>query len=326
MNASARLRLALLGLVPLSFAFALAAGSVALDAATLWRVLSGADHGLPATLVLDLRLPRAISAFSVGGLLALAGCLLQALLRNPLADPYILGISGGAAVAALGALLLGAGSGWVSGSALLGSLVAMLLVFGLSHGRGAWTETRLLLTGVVVAAGCGALVSLMLALSPQATLSSMLFWLLGDLGQNHSPGWGLAVLIAGLLLAVPFARTLNLYARGEQVAAALGENIAVLRYGIYFLASLLTATAVTLAGSIGFVGLVVPHLLRLLGSTDHRRLLPDAVLLGGSLLVIADTLARSVLAPAQLPVGVLTALLGVPVFLLLLARVARGAA
>jgi len=217
-----------------------------------------------------------VSAFSVGGLLALAGCLLQALLRNPLADPYILGISGGAAVAALGALLLGAGSGWVSGSALLGSLVAMLLVFGLSHGRGAWTETRLLLTGVVVAAGCGALVSLMLALSPQANLSSMLFWLLGDLGQNHSPGWGLAVLIAGLLLAVPFARTLNLYARGEQVAAALGENIAVLRYGIYFLASLLTATAVTLAGSIGFVGLVVPHLLRLLGSTDHRRLLPDA--------------------------------------------------
>jgi len=202
----------------------------------------------------------------------------------------------------------------------------MLLVFGLSHGRGAWTETRLLLTGVVVAAGCGALVSLMLALSPQASLSTMLFWLLGDLGQNNSPGWGLTVLVAGLLLAVPFARTLNLYARGEQVAAALGENIALLRYGIYFLASLLTATAVTLAGSIGFVGLVVPHLLRLLGSTDHRRLLPDAVLLGGSLLVIADTLARTVVAPAQLPVGVLTALLGVPVFLILLARAARGAA
>mgnify|MGYP001570916207 CR=1 FL=1 len=112
---------------------------------------------------------------------------------------------------------------------------------------------------------------------------------------------------------------------GEQVAAALGENVALLRYGIYFLASLLTATAVTLAGSIGFVGLVVPHLLRLLGSTDHRRLLPDAVLLGGSLLVIADTLARTMVAPAQLPVGVLTALLGVPVFLLLLARAARGA-
>ena len=325
MNTRAGLRIVLICLVPLSFGFALATGSVTLDAATLWQVITGAENGLPATLVLDLRLPRAVSAFSVGGLLALAGCLLQALLRNPLADPYILGISGGAAVAALAALLLGAGSGWVSGSAFLGSLVAILLVFGLSHGRGAWTETRLLLTGVVVAAGCGALVSLMLALSPQASLSTMLFWLLGDLGQNNSPGWGLAVLIAGLLLAVPFARTLNLYARGEQVAAALGENIALLRYGIYFLASLLTATAVTLAGSIGFVGLVVPHLLRLLGSTDHRRLLPDAVLLGGSLLVIADTLARTMVAPAQLPVGVLTALLGVPVFLILLARAARGA-
>jgi len=325
MNHRVGLRWVLFGLVPLSFAFALAAGSVTLDAATLWRVLRGTETGLPAILVLDLRLPRAVSAFSVGGLLALAGCLLQALLRNPLADPYILGISGGAAVAALAALLLGAGSGWVSGSAFLGSLVAMLLVFGLSHGRGAWTETRLLLTGVVVAAGCGALVSLMLALSPQASLASMLFWLLGDLGQNNSPGWGLAVLSAGLLLTIPFARTLNLYARGEQVAAALGTNIALMRYGIYFLASLLTATAVTLAGSIGFVGLVVPHLLRLLGSTDHRRLLPDAVLLGGSLLVVADTLARTVVAPTQLPVGVLTALLGVPVFLLLLARAARGA-
>lgn len=326
MKKRAGLRLALLGLVPLSFIFAIATGSVALDATTLWHVLTGADNGLPATLVLDLRLPRALTAFSVGGLLALAGCLLQALLRNPLADPYILGISGGAAVAALGALLLGAGSGWVSGSAFLGSLVAMLLVFGLSHGRGTWTETRLLLTGVVVAAGCGALISLMLALSPQASLSGMLFWLLGDLGQNKSPGWGLVVLIAGLLLTMPFARTLNLYARGEQVAAALGENITILRYGNYFIASLLAATAVTLAGSIGFVGLVVPHLLRLLGSTDHRRLLLDAVLLGGSLLVIADTLARSVLAPAQLPVGVLTALLGVPVFLWLLARAARGTA
>jgi iron complex transport system permease protein len=130
-------------------------------------------------------------------------------------------------------------------------------------------------------------------------------------------------LSVGLLLSVPFARTLNLYARGEQVAAALGANVTLLRYGIYFLASLLTATAVTLAGSIGFVGLVVPHLLRLLGSTDHRRLLPDAVLLGGSLLVIADTLARTVVAPTQLPVGVLTALLGVPVFLFLLTRAAR---
>jgi iron complex transport system permease protein len=318
------LRLGLLASVPLALALALATGSVTLDAGTLWRVLSGAESGLPATLVLELRLPRALGAFAVGGLLALAGVLLQALLRNPLADAYILGVSGGAAVAALLALLLGLSALAVNGSALLGSLATMLLVFGLSHGRGAWSETRLLLTGVVVAAGCGALVSLLLALSPQTTLASMLFWLLGDPGQSHSPWWGLAVLAAGLGLSLPFARALNLYARGELVAAALGEDVRRLRYGIYFTAALLTATAVTLAGSIGFIGLVVPHLLRQLGSTDHRRLLLDAVLAGGSLLTVADTLARSVLAPAQLPVGVLTALIGVPLFLYLLARGARA--
>jgi iron complex transport system permease protein len=320
----ARLRLVLLLLVPVALGLALATGSVAIAPATLWGVFTGSEHGIPATLVLDLRLPRAVTAFTVGGLLALSGSLLQVLLRNPLADPYILGVSGGAAVGALASLLLGLGSVWVSGNAMLGSLMAMLLVFGLSHGRGVWTETRLLLTGVVVATGCGAFVSLMLALSPQTQISALLFWLLGDLGQSGMPKWwGPGVLAAGLALTLPFARALNLYTRGELVAASLGENVAGLRYGIYFLASILTATAVTLAGAIGFLGLVVPHLLRLLGSRDHRRLLVDAVLAGGSLLVMADTLARTVAAPAQLPVGVLTALLGVPLFLYLLAHGSR---
>lgn len=324
MNAHRGLRLALILLAPLSVLAALATGSLTLSPATLWRVLNGSEHGVAATVVLHLRLPRALTGFAVGGLLALSGTLLQALLRNPLADPYILGISGGAAVTTLIALLAGAGGLWLTGSALAGSLTVMLLVFGISHGRGQWTETRLLLTGVVVAAGCGALVSLLLAISPQTQLSSLLFWLLGDLAQSTSPGIGLGTLAAGLALCLPFARALNLYARGEHVAAALGENIRLLRYGIYFVASLLTAVAVTLAGAIGFVGLVVPHLLRLLGDTDHRRLLPDAVLLGGSLLTLADTLARTVVAPSQLPVGVLTALLGVPIFLILLGRSARS--
>lgn len=323
MTAASGLRLALILAAPLSILVALAVGSVPIAPETLWQVLIGRETGLAATLVMDLRLPRALTAFAVGGLLALAGTLLQALLRNPLADPYILGISGGAAVATLAALLAGAGGLWISGSALAGSLLVMVLVFGLSHGRGHWTETRLLLTGVVIAAGCGALVSLMLALSPESRLSSLLFWLLGDLGQPVSPVAGLIVLCGGLLLVLPFARALNLYTRGEAVAAALGENIALLRYGLYFLASLLTAAAVTLAGTIGFVGLVVPHGLRLLGCTDHRGLLVNVVLAGGSLLTLADTLARTVVAPAQLPVGVITALLGVPVFLLLLSQHSR---
>jgi len=319
-----RLRLILLLLAPLALLVALLAGSQPLSPATLARVLTGSEHGLAETLVLQIRLPRALSAFAVGGLLALAGALLQALTRNPLADPYILGVSGGASVAALTALLLGFTGFAVSGSALVGSLAAMLLVFALSHGRGTWTETRLLLTGVVIATGCGAVVSLLLALSPQSSLASMLFWLLGDLDGARAPGSALLVLGGGLLATVPLARSLNLYARGEIVAAALGENVRVLRYGIYLLASLLTATAVTLAGAIGFIGLVVPHLLRLLGATDHRRLLPDAVLAGGILLMLADTLARTVVAPTQLPVGVITALIGVPLFLVLLARGSRA--
>ncbi len=319
-----RLRLILLLLAPLALMVALLAGSQPVSPLTLFKVLTGSEHGLAETLVLHIRLPRALSAFAVGGLLALAGALLQALTRNPLADPYILGVSGGASVAALTALLLGLTGIAVSASALVGSLSAMLLVFALSHGHGTWTETRLLLTGVVIASGCGAVVSLLLALSPQSSLASMLFWLLGDLDGARAPGSALAVLAGGLFVTVPFARSLNLYARGEMVAAALGDNVRALRYGIFVLASLLTATAVTLAGAIGFIGLVVPHLLRLLGATDHRRLLPDAVLAGGILLMLADTLARTVVAPTQLPVGVITALLGVPLFLVLLARGSRA--
>lgn len=320
MKTSTAVRVLLIGLVPLVLLLALGTGSIMLAPDVVWHVLSGEERGLPRTIVLDLRLPRALTAFAVGGLLALSGTLLQALLRNPLAEPYVLGISGGAAVAALASILGGLGTVWVGSNALLGSLAMMGLVFGLSHGRGGWTETRLLLTGVVLAMGCGALVSLMLALSSQTQLASLLFWLLGDLGEPASPGIGLVVLFVSLLLVLPFARALNLYARGEQVAAALGENIFVLRYGIYFVASLSTATAVSLAGPIGFVGLVVPHLLRLLGCTDHRRLLIDAALTGGCLLTLADLVARTVVAPAQLPVGVITALIGVPVFLVLMSR------
>lgn len=323
MTARRMLLPALLLLAPASIALALAAGSVTLGPIELWRVLTGRETGLDAVIVLELRLPRVLGAFAVGGLLALAGVLLQVLLRNPLADPYILGISGGAAAAALLAILFGLGAVFVKLGAFLGSLVSMFLVFGLSHARGTWTQTRLLLTGVMVASGWGALISFLLAVSPNQALPGMLFWLMGDLAQADEPLWGALVLLAGLLACLPLARALNVLARGERLAAALGENVNVLRLLLYFLASLLTAVAVALAGSVGFVGLVIPHILRQLGGADHRGLLVHAVLLGGSFLVAADTLARTLLAPAQLPVGVLTALLGVPVFLYLLARGAR---
>ncbi len=304
----------------LTFGFALNTGSIEIGWENLWQILAGNGEGIEQQLVMELRLPRALSAFATGGLLALAGALLQVLLRNPLADPYVLGVSGGAAVAALLAMLAGITGWWFSASAFVGALFTVLLVFGLAHGRGSWSDTRLLLVGVIVASGWGALITFILATAPEQDLRGMLFWLMGDLSNAGKPLPALLVLAAGVMFVVPVARSLNVMARGELQAAALGVEVGRLRLAIYVSASLFTATAVTLAGSVGFIGLVVPHLLRLLLGNDHRLLLPAAVLLGGGLLVLADTLARTIIAPQQLPVGVLTALLGVPVFLYLLQR------
>ncbi len=297
----------------------LAVGSFKVAAPDVLAALLGRE-GSGGEVVIELRLPRAIAGFACGGLLALAGALMQMLLRNPLADPYVLGISGGAGVGAMFALLLGLPVLGVDGLSFAGALGAMFIVFGLAHGDGSWTQTRLLLTGVIVAAGCGALVALMLAIADEHKLRGMLFWLMGDLGQTAQWWPPLLALAVALTLAMPFARELNLLSRGLQQAQALGVAVGRLRYAIYLLASLATAASVTTAGSIGFVGLVVPHLVRLAIGNDQRLLLPASVLAGGSLLVLADTLARTVIAPQQLPVGVLTALIGVPVFLFLLSR------
>ena len=314
---------ALTGLALLSLALALMVGSIHIPVSEVFSALFGSQDGMSTEVILSLRLPRALAGFACGGLLALAGALLQVLLRNPLADPYILGISGGAGVGAILAILLGFGVAGINGSAFTGALAAMLIVFGLAHGDGSWTQTRLLLTGVIVAAGCGALVALMLSIAPDNKLHGMLFWLMGDLSQSNDPRLVLGILLALLLLALPYARELNLLTRGADMAQTLGVQVGFLRRGVYLTASLATAAAVTQAGSIGFIGLIVPHLVRLAVGNDQRLLLPASVLAGGSLLVIADTLARTLVAPQQLPVGVLTALIGVPVFLVLLSRDAK---
>ncbi|MCC4285779.1 iron ABC transporter permease [Marinobacter salarius] len=295
-------------------------GSVSVAPGDVVAVILGEGSNLQQTLVLELRLPRTLSAFATGGLLAVAGALMQVLLRNPLADPYVLGLSGGAAVGALFAMLAGLGGLMISGSAFAGALLATLMVFGLAHGTGSWTPSRLLLTGVVVAAGWGAVITLMLAISPAQRLPGMLYWLMGDVSYARTPWPALAFLVLVCLLVVPLGRSLNVLARGPMQAAALGVAVRPLEWTIYILASLLTATAVTMAGSIGFVGLVVPHMLRLVLGNDQRLILPACALAGGTLLVLADTLARVVIAPEQLPVGVITALLGVPTFLYLLYR------
>lgn len=317
------LLLALLGLA--SLVVALAAGSLPVGAADVWRALLGDTQGVAAEVVRELRLPRALAAFACGGLLALAGALMQVLLRNPLADPYVLGISGGAAVGALGAMLIALPALLVHGGAFAGALAATLLVFGLARGDGSWTQTRLLLTGVIVAAGCGAAVALILSIAPENKLRGMVYWLMGDLSHAASPWPALIMLALGLLAALPFSRDLNLLARGDLTARSLGVPVARLRGGVYVLAALATAAAVTTTGSVGFVGLIVPHLVRLSVGNDQRVLLPAAALAGGALLTLADTLARTVVAPQQLPVGVLTALIGVPVFLYLLTRSPRTA-
>ncbi len=318
----ALLVLSLLAVLALaSLLLSLGVGSLRFSPGEVWAALLGEGDATAIAVVRDLRLPRALATCACGGLLALAGSLMQVLLRNPLADPYVLGISGGAAVGALAAMLLGVGASLgLEGAAFAGALAAMGLVFGLSRGEGSWTQTRLLLTGVIVASGCGAVVALMLSLAPEQQLRGMLFWLMGDASQASAPLPALLILGAGLAVALFFARELNLLGRGALLAATLGADVTRLRLLLYFLASGLTATAVTSVGSVGFVGLVVPHWARLALGNDQRVLLPAATLAGSALLTLADTLARSLIAPQQLPVGVLTALLGVPVFLLLLAR------
>jgi iron complex transport system permease protein len=303
-----------------SLLVALAYGSVSIPALDVIGVFLGEASRLHTTLVLELRLPRALAAFAAGGLLGLAGALMQVLLRNPLADPYVLGLSGGASVGALLAMLAGLSMVSVSAAAFLGALLSTVIVFGLAHGTGSWTPTRLLLTGVVVAAGWGAMISFILAISPTAELPGMLYWLMGDVShaRNPYPAWG--VLVCVILLALPLGRTLNVLARGPLQAAALGVAVRPVEWSIYIAASLITATAVTQVGSVGFVGLIVPHMLRLVFGNDQRVILPASALAGGILLTLADTLARTIIAPEQLPVGVITAMLGVPIFLFLLYR------
>ena len=302
----------------LSLAFAMVAGSDGVRPGLFTDALSGGLAADDARIVLELRLPRALSAFAVGGLLAVAGVLMQVLLRNPLADPYVLGTSGGAAFAALIAILAGFGAAGVDAAAFVGAAIATLIVFGIGGLRTGFAPTLLLLTGVVLASGFGAGVSLLLAVSPDATLRGMLFWLMGDFSLALSPTAPLAALAVAVVVGLLMARALDVLAQSPERALLLGLPLTRMRISVLLFASLLTAYAVTQAGSIGFVGLVVPHLVRGFTGVRHAALLPASAVAGGCLLVIADTLSRTVLAPRQLPVGTLTALIGVPLFLYLL--------
>lgn len=310
---------------------ALSIGSSNIAVSDVFALLFDPDDSTASAVIHQLRLPRACAAFATGGLLAIAGALMQVLLRNPLADPYVLGLSGGSAVGALGAMLIGLNAVLIRLGAFAGALLSVVLVFALAsrdlqrlQTSGAIdTSPRLLLTGVILASGWSAIITLMLVVAPDAQLRGMLFWVMGDLGSVDTFWPALIALPITLAIVYPVSRELNVMLRGQAVAQALGVRVARLRKLIYIVASLATALAVTTAGTVGFVGLVVPHALRLMIGNDQRLLLPASAIAGGTLLVLADTLARTVVAPQQLPVGVITALLGVPTFLFLLLRNGR---
>ncbi|MFO1408106.1 MAG: iron ABC transporter permease [Steroidobacteraceae bacterium] len=305
-------------------AASLAVGSYALAPGEVLAALTGHEGSLGRDVVLELRLPRALAAFAVGGLLALSGAMLQVLLRNPLADPYVLGISGGASVFALLAIMAGLPAAAVNGASAAGALAACVLVFALAHNRGGWTPARLLLTGIVVAAGAGSVVSLLLATSDDAGLRGMVFWLLGDLSRTGGWPWLVTLLAGAALAGALLGRHLNVLARGVTQAASVGLDVHRMQVVLFVLSSVLTGVAVSAAGSIGFVGLVTPHLVRLAIGSDNRAVLPVSALLGGVLLMAADLASRTLIAPRQLPVGALTALVGVPVFLVLMSRRRAG--
>ena len=310
------------------FVAALTLGSVDVSP---WRALAALVHvqagnaDVSGEIVRALRLPRALAGFACGGLLALAGALLQVLLRNPLAEPYVLGVSGGAAAFSVLALLAGAAWWTVDAASFAGALLSIALVLGFARrefwrGEAQEASPRLLLTGVVLATGWGAVITLLLTLVSDERLRGVLFWLTGDLNGAGNPWPAVAALVVALAASVPVAPQLNVLLRGEALAVALGVPAGRLRLRIYLVASLAAAVAVTTAGTIGFVGLVVPHALRLVCGNDQRMLVPASALAGGIAVMGADLVARTVIAPAQLPVGVVTALVGVPVFLWMLMR------
>lgn len=305
---------------------ALSLGPAAVGPGELAAILGGGGPPGARSIVLELRAPRAVLAALVGASLSLAGAVLQALLRNPLAEPYVLGVSGGAALGAVASVVLGwaAVAAWVlPAAAFVGAVAAVALVLRVAARAGPALDTRvLLLAGVVAGAFFNALIMLLLTFGRAETFRSAIFWMMGGLGGAD---WGAVGLVAahlvpvGALLLV-LARPLNLLSVGEETALFLGVRVEALKRLVYLAASLLVAASVAVSGAIGFVGLVVPHGVRLAWGSDHRLLLPASMLAGAVFLVLADTVARTVAAPAEIPVGVLTALVGVPLFAFLLVR------
>jgi iron complex transport system permease protein len=307
---------ALLALAAAVFLTSLLVGSSGIGAARMAGALFGGGDEAARNVMTAVRLPRVLAAFGVGSLLALAGVLLQALFRNPLADPYVLGVSGGAAIGALLAMIAGAEAFSVHSAAIVGALGAVMVVYFLARDGG---TPRLLLTGVVLASACGAVISVLLAVADSSRVRGMVFWLAGDLEWALSPWTSALTALAAVILALLIGRPLNVLAAGELRARSVGLELDAWRSLLFFGCAVLTAIAVVSAGTVGFVGLITPHAVRLTFRTsDHRIVAPASALLGGTLLAVADLVARTIASPRQLPVGAIMALLGAPLFIVLL--------
>lgn len=290
---------------------ALLTGSVAVPLSALFDTQS--NH---FEIIWQLRLPRIINAIMVGSCLALAGLLIQNLVKNPLADPYLLGVSGGAAVVQLLVIVTGLSLSQhvLFGFGFLGSLLATLLLLKLSY-QGRIKPDKITLNGVVLAFGFAAFISFILATASGQQIKSMMFWLMGDMSFAQPNALMPVLLLISFWLLMKHSRALDLLARGELFAQKSGVNSHRINLMIFVITALLTSMAVAQAGTIGFVGLIIPHLVRMMAGYQHRQLIPMCVLVGACFLLAADTLARTVMSPIQLPVGIFTALIGVPVFL-----------
>jgi iron complex transport system permease protein len=305
----------------------LAVGPSGLSLNEIMPVLRGdSDDVAIADIVLRVRWPRVLLASLVGACLAVSGVLFQALLRNPLADPYVLGVSGGAALGGIVVLSFGGsfglGANAVPPAAFAGAIATTGLLYAIAGSGGRVSATNLLLTGVVFNAFASAAIVFMASISGMNDGASIFLWLIGSLSASRADVtvWVALFLVAGLATALPLARNLNLLALGEEGAAQLGVDVERLKRVLLISTSLMVGAAVSVAGLIGFVGLIIPHLLRLVLGPDHRLLVPAAALGGAAFLVVCDTVARSLLGGRELPVGAITALAGGPLFLFLLRR------
>ncbi len=333
-----RAALAALSVLVLAVAIGLAVsiGEMRIPLATAFAAISDRTLGtafapsrIEAGIVWDYRLSRALVAACCGASLALSGAILQALLRNPLAEPYVLGISAGASTGAVAVLIVGFGSGvlTLSGGAFIGAVVAVVLVALLASGAGGGTD-RIILAGVAGSQLFNALTSYIVATSANAEQArGVMFWLLGSLGGVRWPDVYLAapIALAGLAVSLLHARALDAFAFGTDAAAALGVPVGRVRAVLFGLTAAMTASMVSIVGSIGFVGLVVPHAARFLVGPGHARLLPASLMMGAIFMVLADIASRTLVPQQVLPIGVVTALVGAPAFAVILFRSRRFA-